>query len=109
MNRAFRSASEAGRGASLVTRCCGRVPATSDGICCGVNPTAANPEGTATARIRSMMASASAAPASERSTPSTAAPISRAARRWRSGLAGAVKRNTAGALRMTDMPCGSIG
>ena len=37
------------------------------------------------------------------------APRAAAARRWRSGLAGAVKRTTAGVCRMTDMPCGMIG
>ena len=28
---------------------------------------------------------------------------------WRSGQAGAVRRNTAGALTITEMPCGTIG
>ena len=35
--------------------------------------------------------------------------MSLAACRCRWGLEGAVNRNTAGALRMTDMPCGTIG
>ena len=32
-----------------------------------------------------------------------------AASRWRDGLAAAVKRNTAGAFRITEMPCGTSG
>ena len=48
-------------------------------------------------------------PASSGFARETSAPRMPAAIKCRSGQASAVKRNTAGAFRMTDIPCGTIG
>ena len=60
----FSSASLAGRGESLVTRCCTIVPATSASASSGAYPTAFSPLGMPVCRMRAMIAPARISPAS---------------------------------------------
>src|SRR5438445_10273445 len=108
-NRWARSASSAGRGDSLVTRAWGSVPWTSAGMSDLPYPIERSPFGTFSRCMIATSRSERIFPASSGLARDTSAPRISAATRCRSGQASAVKRNTAGALRMTDMPCGTIG
>src|SRR4029453_3446208 len=93
-NNAASSSGPAGRGDSFVTRCCGRGPSTSAGMSADEEPLARRPFGTWSRRMNQVMRAASTFPASSARTRDTSTPSASAAWRWRSGLAGAVKRNT---------------
>src|SRR5256885_152252 len=108
-NKWARSASSTGRGDSLVTRACGSVPFTSAGMSDLPYPTARSPFGTFRRCMIATSRSERIFPASSGLARETSAPRISAATRCRSGHACAVNRNTAGAFKITDIPCGTIG
>ena len=67
------------------------------------------PLGIPVTRMSEISRSDSTSAASSSPAPRVSAPSQPAASRWRFGQAEAVKRNTEGALTMTDMPWGTIG
>jgi len=99
----------AGRGDSLVTRCWGRVPSTSAGMSEEVYPISLKPLGVFRRCMNHVIRSARIVPASCGLARDTSAPNASAACKWRFGSACAVKRKTAGALRITETPCGTSG
>ena len=72
-------------------------------------PTPSSPLGIPVARMSSMMRAATTSPASSLAASRVSAPRHAAASRCRSGAPSAVKRNTAGAVRITLMPWGTKG
>ena len=78
-NSSRRSSAVAGRGESLVTRCCGSVPATRASTSSAPNPTAESPFGMPTRRMIRSIWLARISPASSAAAPPVSAPSSRAA------------------------------
>src|SRR5262249_25693120 len=108
-HRGARSVSVTRRGESFVTRASGTVPCTGPGLPASPYPPELSPFGIFSRCMTPTSRSERIFPASSGFARDTSAPRISAAIRCRPGLAWAVQRKTEGALRMTDIPCGTMG